>query len=330
MSLTFETYLCMTRSSLQKVELIASRNMIHRLADDSLIRINIDKPDCVRDYVCMPELPEVESVLRSLRDGSPALPGRMIKSVVVNSSSVISDGCVDTFTDELPGMIFSSIDRHGKYLIFGISRSGAVCSKSFIVVHLRMTGRLFLVDSEHAFERHTRMALMLDNDLVLRFDDPRKFGRVWLVAKPEDVVSGLGPDALDVGPEIFKTRISAYQRKIKPLLLDQTFLSGIGNIYADEILYRAGIHPLTSSRDLTSIDVDRLFKATREVLAEAVDANGANIDGVFSKGMFVVNVYGREGQLCSRCGSTIIKIRVGQRGTHICQVCQPITGNYKI
>jgi len=300
--------------------------MIHRLADECLIRINIDKPVCVRDYIRMPELPEVESVLRTLRDGSPALPGRLINSVIVLSDTVISECPLAKFTSELEGMVFSSIVRHGKYLIFRMSRSGADCSESFLVVHLRMTGRLFLVTSEHAIERHTRMALMLDNDLVLRFDDPRKFGRVWLVANPADVVSGLGPDALTVSPEIFRSRISAYQRKIKPLLLDQSFLSGIGNIYADEILFRAGIHPLTSSRDLTSIDVDRLCNATRDILTEAVELNGANIEGVFSKGRFIVKVYGREGQLCSKCGSTIIKIRVGQRGTHICQVCQPFPG----
>lgn len=271
----------------------------------------------------MPELPEVESVLRTLRDCPPVLPGRMINSVIVLSDTVISDGNVDKFTGELEGMVFSSIVRHGKYLIFRMIRSGDSCSESFVIIHLRMTGRLFLVPHENSIERHTRLVLMLDNDLALRFDDPRKFGRVWLVANPADVVSGLGPDALTVSPEIFRSRISACQRKIKPLLLDQSFLAGIGNIYADEILFRAGIHPHTSSCDLTPFDIDRLYNATREILTEAVESNGANIDGVFGKGRFIVSVYGREGLSCSKCGSTIIKIRVGQRGTHICQVCQP-------
>lgn len=272
----------------------------------------------------MPELPEVESVLRTLRDCPPALPGRMINSVIVLSDTVISDGPVDKFTDDLEGMVFSSIARHGKYLVFRMIRSGVGCSESFVIIHLRMTGRLFLVPHEHSIERHTRLVLMLDNDLALRFDDPRKFGRVWLVANPADVVSGLGPDALTVSPEIFRTKISACcQRKIKPLLLDQSFLAGIGNIYADEILFRAGIHPLRSCRDLTPFEIDRLCNATRDILTEAVESNGANIDGVFSKGSFAVSVYGREGLRCTKCGSTIIKIRVGQRGTHVCQVCQP-------
>ena len=271
----------------------------------------------------MPELPEVESVLRSLRDGTPRLPGRVISRVCLLWDSLLCDRSPGEFSYELEGMTFSTILRHGKYLIFRLYRTGIDCRESFLIVHLRMTGRLYLVPSEQAIERHTRLALLLDENLALRFDDPRKFGRVWLVDDPDEVLSGLGPDALTVSLAVFKSLISNYQRQIKPLLLDQSFLAGIGNIYADESLFRAGIHPLTSSRSLTDRDVERLHRSVSEVLAEAVENNGANIDGVFEEGGFIVSVYGRTGKPCPRCGSAIIKIRVGQRGTHLCPACQP-------
>lgn len=275
----------------------------------------------------MPELPEVENVLRSLRDCTPALPGMVINSVGILLDALVSGVRPEIFSAELEGMTFSSISRHGKYLVFSMTKSGTRSSESFLIVHLRMTGRLFLVPQEQAVERHTRMFLLLEDGFALRFDDPRKFGRVWLVADPADVLSGLGPDALIVTPDLFKTRISTYQRQIKPLLMDQSFIAGIGNIYADEILFRAGIHPLTSCSFLSDPDIERLYCAIHDVLAEAVEANGANIDGVFGEGGFVVSVYGRGGKPCPKCGSAIVKIRVGQRGTHACSLCQPFCGN---
>lgn len=271
----------------------------------------------------MPELPEVESVLCSLRDAVPALPGRVVNRVTVLWDGLLSNLSTEQFHDGLKGMTFSAIRRHGKYLIFALRKNGAGCRESFLIVHLRMTGRLYLVPSRQAVERHTRMTLWLDEDLALRFDDPRKFGRVWLVADPDQVLNGLGPDALTVTRDVFMTRISATRRQIKPLLLDQSFLAGVGNIYADESLFRAGIHPLTPVSLLSERDLECLHGAVIEVLSEAVEAHGANIDGVFKEGGFIVSVYGRAGKPCFRCGSTIVKIRVAQRGTHLCPVCQP-------
>jgi formamidopyrimidine-DNA glycosylase len=187
-----------------------------------------------------------------------------------------------------------------------------------------MTGRLFLVPDSAAIERHTRLALILDHGLALRFDDPRKFGRVWLVDAPETVTGGMGPDAMTIAPDEFALRLAGYRRQLKPLLLDQSFIAGIGNIYADESLYRAGLHPLTNSADLLPDGMRRLHAAIRSVLVEAVEAGGANIDGVFKAGSFVVNVYGREGAPCRICGTPISKIRVGQRGTHFCGHCQTL------
>jgi formamidopyrimidine-DNA glycosylase len=187
-----------------------------------------------------------------------------------------------------------------------------------------MTGRLYLVPECAAAERHTRLALLLDNGLALRFDDPRKFGRVWLVADPEKVTGGMGPDALTITAAEFSERLSGFRRQLKPLLLDQAFVAGIGNIYADESLHRSGLHPLRNATELLPEDIHRLHAAIVSVLEEAVAANGANIDGVFKAGSFVVSVYGREGAPCRTCGTAVSKIRVGQRGTHFCRQCQAL------
>jgi formamidopyrimidine-DNA glycosylase len=270
----------------------------------------------------MPELPEVESLVRSLRAGNPSLIGSRIRSVEVVWPGVLSQHSYAVDPAQLEGCCFASIGRLGKYLIFSLNCPGK--QSRFLVVHLRMTGRLFLVPDCAAVERHTRLALILDHGRALRFDDPRKFGRVWLVNDPETVTGGMGPDALTVGPDEFSLRLAGYRRQLKPLLLDQSFVAGIGNIYADESLYRAGLHPLTNSADLQPDETRRLHAAIRSVLGEAVEAGGANIDGVFKAGRFVVNVYGREGAPCRICGTAISKIRVGQRGTHFCGHCQTL------
>jgi formamidopyrimidine-DNA glycosylase len=270
----------------------------------------------------MPELPEVESVVRTLRSGTSSLIGLMVHSVNVVWPRVFYQLSQDIDLEQLQGCSFNSIRRLGKYLIFYLNCPGN--RTRCLVVHLRMTGRLFLVPESDAIERHTRLVIMLDHGRALRFDDPRKFGRVWLVDDPETVTGGMGPDALTVGPGEFAARQAGYRRQLKQLLLDQSFVAGIGNIYADESLFRAGLHPLTNSADLRPDEVLRLHAAIISVLGEAVAAGGANIDGVFKAGSFVVTVYGREGSPCRICGTPIIKIRVGQRGTHFCANCQAL------
>jgi formamidopyrimidine-DNA glycosylase len=268
----------------------------------------------------MPELPEVESVVRVLRTGTPTLIGLQIRSVELVCPGVLSQQSQNVDCAQLEGWSFASIGRLGKYLIFSLSRPGK--QTQFLIVHLRMTGRLFLVPDSAAVDRHTRLALRLDHGLALRFDDPRKFGRVWLTDDPETVTGALGPDALTVAADEFAARLARHRRQLKPLLLDQSFVAGIGNIYADESLHRAGLHPLTNSADLRPAGPSRLHAAIISVLSEAVAAGGANIDGVFKAGSFIVNVYGREGAPCRVCGTAISKIRVGQRGTHFCAGCQ--------
>ena len=268
----------------------------------------------------MPELPEVESVVRTLKDGIPTLCGLRIVSVNAVWKGIFSDDpcCLDEAL--LVGCRFRSITRQGKYLLFNLECPDR--RSRVLIIHLRMTGRLFLVPQGAAVERHTRLVLMLEHDLALRFDDPRKFGRVWLVDDPMTVIGGLGPDALSVNFSDFAGRLASHRRQLKPLLLDQTCVAGIGNIYADESLFRAGLHPLAIASALTPDDLRRLHAAVISVLEEAVEAQGANIDGVFKAGRFVVSVYGREGAPCRICGRAISKIRVGQRGTHFCRQCQ--------
>jgi formamidopyrimidine-DNA glycosylase len=268
----------------------------------------------------MPELPEVESVVRTLRDGTPSLIGARILSVEIPWPGVVSPQSRDLDPALLAGCRCAAIGRRGKYLLFKLDCPGV--PSLFLVVHLRMTGRLLLVPDSEAIERHTRLALMLDGGLALRFDDPRKFGRVWLTEEPGAVTGEMGPDGLTVGFDDFTARLAGHHRQLKPLLLDQTFVAGIGNIYADESLHRAGLHPLRNSAGLQAVEVRRLHAAVISVLGEAVDAGGANIDGVFKAGSFVVNVYGREGAPCRTCGTPVSKIRVGQRGTHFCGQCQ--------
>lgn len=271
----------------------------------------------------MPELPEVESIVRELLEARPPLVGRRIERVQVVREGALAGVSSDALRRQLTGAGFTSVGRHGKYLLFGLQRGGPFREPHrFLIIHLRMTGRLWLVPEACAVERHTGLSLILDQGLALRFDDPRKFGRVWLVEDPGQVIGNLGPDALTVGFPEFRGRIAGSRRQLKPLLLDQSFVAGIGNIYADESLYRAGLNPLCNSGDLAEADLERLHAAIVSVLEEAVAARGANIDGVFKAGEFRVAVYGREGEPCPACGTTIVKTRVGQRGTHFCPACQ--------
>lgn len=270
----------------------------------------------------MPELPEVESVLQCLTTSNPSLIGRLVREVRILRDSVI-EGDADTVVQTVTGLTCCAVCRHGKYLFFefqGCSDQKPV----WLALHLRMTGRLFLVPEQEIAERHTRFSLLLDQGLALRFDDPRAFGRVWLIDEPSEVTGKLGPDALLIRQNTFLDRLHGTRRQLKPLLLDQSFVAGVGNIYADETLFRAQLHPARLSADLSSPEAERLYHALHGVLVQAVAAKGANIDGVFEAGSFPVAVYGRGGRPCIVCGTLIVKERLGQRGTHFCPVCQPL------
>lgn len=273
----------------------------------------------------MPELPEVETVTRALRgeNGASPLTGRVITAVRVLWPRELHRIPVDVFSAQVTGMRVAGIGRVGKYILIHMDGHGGGRT---MLVHLRMTGALAVVPLAEAFTKHARVVWLLDGGLALRFSDPRKFGRVYLPERLEDVTGLIGPDALEISEAEFMSRVRARARAIKPLLLDQTVLAGVGNIYADESLHRARLHPLRSGDSLTPKQSRALFTAVRAILLEGIAANGASFDWVYPGGSFQDNfhVYGQTGKPCRHCGTVVQRIVVTQRATHFCPKCQPL------
>jgi formamidopyrimidine-DNA glycosylase len=188
-----------------------------------------------------------------------------------------------------------------------------------------MSGKLGMVDRRAPIEKHDRVVFTLDNGQQLRFNDVRKFGKMWAVIDPEEVTRAIGPEPLaaDFNLPKFRALVQSRSGVIKPLLLNQTFLAGVGNIYADESLWRARIHPLRRAASLSDEEIAALYRSIRQVLRQAIEDEGTDAgDGVI-EGDYTPRVYGREGQPCYRCHQPLHKIVVGQRGTHFCPQCQP-------
>ena len=271
----------------------------------------------------MPELPEVETVARTLREGPYPLIGRRIEDVKVLWPREVHNHSPEAMTARLAGAQVDKVGRHGKYLAIHLS------SGDTMLVHLKMSGRLEVVPAADAFSKHARVVWLLDQDLALRFDDARKFGRVFLTDQPDYLISLLshvGPDALTLSEDDFVDRLRRKKGVLKPILLDQGFMAGVGNIYADESLFRAKLHPQRNASTLTDDDACRLYQAIQAVLAEGIAANGASFDWVYPDGNFQKNfrVYGQTGKPCQVCGTPIQRILVGQRSTHFCPACQPL------
>lgn len=261
----------------------------------------------------MPELPEVETILRSLE---PRVTGRRITSVKV-LSPLVANRRPEELVRHLTGQRIHGLRRVGKYMIFDLD-------SGLMTVHLRMTGRLLYGARPSA---HTRVVVGLSRGSLV-FDDMRQFGRMeWHAAMPPNITR-LGPEPMDVSVTEFCRLLRTRRGAIKPLLLNQTFLSGLGNIYVDESLHQAGIHPLANAAKLSRTKAQRLHAAMVEVLTSAIRAGGSSIsdyvDSDGRRGLFQQshNVYGREGAPCPHCGAAIRRIVVGQRGTHFCPACQ--------
>ncbi len=273
----------------------------------------------------MPELAEVETIARILRDGtnnSPGIVGKTIRDVVIHWHKTLA------MPDELSaskwtiGKQILSVGRRGKFI--QIDLEGNV----FIFIHLRMSGDLQVVTpSSDKIPGHIRAELEFSDGSRMVFNDPRKFGRIWITDHPQDVVGNLGIDPFDeqLTSITFSSMLNDKHRQIKALLLDQTFLSGLGNIYTDESLHRASIHPKRDSSRLTPVETEKLLLSIRQVLTEGIERNGSSIDWVYRGGDFqnYFRVYGRKDQPCPVCGTAIARILVGQRGTHFCPHCQP-------
>jgi formamidopyrimidine-DNA glycosylase len=271
----------------------------------------------------MPELPEVETIARILRLGTPqqpALIGRHILRVELLWERTLAEPSPAEFISLLLGQTIENIGRRGKFLYFELSRD-------WLLFHLRMSGDMLVRREGVPSETHDRLLLRLDGNIVLAFNDARKFGRVWLVNEVDSVVGNLGPEPLDDGFTVdsFFTRLHATRRQLKRLLLDQTFMAGLGNIYVDEALNLAKLHPLTPANIITHEQAGLLLQSIRTVLRDGIARNGASIDWVYRGGDFqnYFRVYQRTGEPCPVCGTPIARIIVGQRGTHFCPHCQP-------
>lgn len=270
----------------------------------------------------MPELPEVETVARGLE---PQLVGRTIGGVTVYWPRTVAIPSVRDFETKLIGRRVVSVGRRGKYVVLQLDRG-------YLLIHLKMSGRLMVLPLEEPLDKHTHTLFDLDNGRQLRFRDVRKFGRVYLVEELAQVTGTLGPEPLDQDFSLkeFQRLLSRRSGRLKPLLLNQQFLAGLGNIYADEALFAAGLHPLRKADTLAPDDQARLYAAIRTVLQRAIDRRGTTLDdggytdaaGEAGEYQFDISVYGRTGEACNVCGGPIEREIVGGRSTHYCPQCQ--------
>ncbi len=285
----------------------------------------------------MPELPEVETIVRKLTRGEPVERG--LPTYPPPVGHVITRAWTDwpraaypsgnAFVRELPDHRIEAIGRRGKYIVFTLSASSlSTCTR--LLIHLKMSGRLDVLQEGTPLDRHVHFVFALDNGYEVRFNDARKFGRVYLVSDPSEITGALGPEPLDAPFTLKAFRILMANKSgaLKPLLLDQTFIAGIGNIYADEALWRAKLHPLRRAGTLSQGEVAMLYRGIRAALKDGIEHEGAAIDWVYPEGNYQdhLRVYGRTGQPCRRCRTAIQRIVVGQRGTHFCPRCQPQRG----
>jgi formamidopyrimidine-DNA glycosylase len=274
----------------------------------------------------LPELPEVETTARALRERIIGLRVRRVGGVdwprmVPNSTEV-------ELQETLGGMRVASIDRKGKYLLVEFEQD------RWLTIHRKMSGNVLLRPSDAAPEAHTHLEISFDDDTVLRFVDPRKFGRVNLFRSSAELVQflgeRLGPDSLvDLDAPMLAAKLVGRRGRIKSLLLAQTFLAGIGNLYADEALWEARIHPARAADSLSKAEVRRLAHAIKQVLVLAIDRRGTSFsssyrdaDGLPGENQEFLNVYAREEKPCPRCGKPITRILIGQRSSHFCPKCQ--------
>jgi formamidopyrimidine-DNA glycosylase len=294
----------------------------------------------------MPELPEVETVVRGLR---AVLPGRRIVSVRLGKTDFIDEPAA--LGKRLPGHLVVAVERIGKFIDIALAGPGgpngshgrvqaAAAPPSgsdaplHLLVHLGMTGRLAVRAPAEPIVPHTHAFFDLDDANELRYTDIRRFGRILLVpaaALPE-FQSRLGDDALFVSLERFRRQLAGRRARIKAVLLDQRSLRGMGNIYADESLWRARIHPTRLASSLNAAEVARLHQSIRQVLRAAIKLGGSSIsdflDAEGKPGSYQMRhrVYGREGEKCFRCGAPVRRVMVAGRSSHFCPRCQPRPG----
>ncbi|MCB0352034.1 MAG: bifunctional DNA-formamidopyrimidine glycosylase/DNA-(apurinic or apyrimidinic site) lyase [Bdellovibrionales bacterium] len=267
----------------------------------------------------MPELPEVESLAKELRR---TLLGARIQRAWFDWPRTIAGVAPNKFASAVSRQTILDVSRRGKYIVFSLQREKKGAS---LIFHLRMSGRMFLAKESVEPEKHDRFRFFLDDRRVLFFRDPRKFGRVYFVSHEEEVLHSLGPEPLskEFSLDHLARILSRSKMRIKPLLLNQRFVAGLGNIYVDEALWRACLHPERRASSLSKTEVAQLRDAVRSTIREAIKKKGTDFgDGVVPGGKFSPQAYGRTGEPCHRCESAIERIVVAQRGTHFCPRCQ--------
>ena len=277
----------------------------------------------------MPELPEVQTIVNRLRTGTKEVPsvcGQTIQSVQVTWDPIVAEPHVASFKRLLEGNKIIEASRRGKFLHFPLL-------VGHLIGHLRMSGEMRVepLYSEggqlNLVEKYDKVILNFESPYRMVFSNIRKFGRMWYVEDPQSVFGKLGPEPLDpiLDATVFHQMLQSHSRQIKPLLMDQAFIAGLGNIYSNEALFRAHIHPLRRSDSLSTAEANQLLQEIQAVLRQGIDTLGASIDWFYKGGGFQDQflVYDQSGEPCPVCGNPVQKITVGQRGTYFCPHCQP-------
>jgi formamidopyrimidine-DNA glycosylase len=265
----------------------------------------------------MPELPEVETIRRDLEKYTL---GKRIKEVIINNPKIIKEPKPQEFKKRVEGLTIKNISRKAKVLILELS------SKDYVVIHLRLTGVLTYGEKK----TEARVSFLLSDNKYLNLSDQRMLGEIRLVKDWKELkfIKELGPEPFQISLEEFKEMIKKKKMKIKSLLMDQKFISGVGNVYAAESLFRAGIHPLRLASSLKDEEINLLFEEIKNVLVEAIKFRGSSVDTYRDlsgeKGKFEdkLQVYGRENKPCLKCKTPIRRISLGGRGTYFCPKCQ--------
>lgn len=274
----------------------------------------------------MPELPEVETYVREL---APALYGRQVMDAQVLWPRTIAAPTPEAFAQRISGARFITFERRGKYMVLGLDQGDT------LIVHLRMTGHLHVHPASMAPDKHTHVVMSLDDGRRLDFQDSRKFGRLWLTPDPGLVLAHLGPEPLDAHFSMaeWQAKLTGRRAAIKALLLDQAIIAGVGNIYADEALFLAGLHPTQRGGDLTQAQLAALHASIQTVLLAAIEKGGSSLGnsslqnhvrptGEPGNYQEAHRVYQRTGQPCPRCGCPIERMVIAQRSSHFCPQCQ--------